>query len=187
MSGFASWATFARILAWFAALIAITAAVASFVTGVGVALVDLGSSEPLATPAARLLELVVFTLAIPFVCVTQALVIFTLPHLFQATVSQVAAIFWRTPAYVTTLVVLPLTALVTFYSYAHFIVPVHNTLSGEDAPYPHELTAITYLLALAAQIPETMFTAAYASAMSGRLRPTTVIRFSIGLAVVAGG
>jgi hypothetical protein len=135
----------------------------------------------------RLIELVLLALALPFGCVIQALALFTVPHLFQATVSHAAAACWRTPAYVTILLAVPLTALVTFYSYAYLIVPWHDTFAAEEAPYPSELTPITYLLALAAQDPETMFAAAYASAVSGRLRPKTVIWFSLGLAVVAGG
>jgi hypothetical protein len=108
--------------------------------------------------------IVIFTPLLGLIAAIGTAIVFAVPKCFQAVVAGALVHRFGDPARVASLLVLPITAVITWYCY-HYLTPSDLNLGidvGPDwQPYQHGLTAARYLATLACQTPATLFSLAY--------------------------
>jgi len=124
------------------------------------------------------------------IAAVDTVIVFTLPQSFQALVSGVLEAWFGGRAQVAVLMVLPMTAVITWYAF-DFLMPSYTPLAITYAPdwqpYQHGLTPARYLAALAYQTPATLFSVAYVGTIGSPGRRRVVVRLAFAAAVLAGG
>ena len=183
----AIYAAYAQSLEWLAVLAAIVVAVSNIVA---LMLVDFVHDNPNRMWENAIGMMVLFTPLFGMITVVGTLLVFTLPQCFQAVVSSGLVRRFGSQAHMGVLLVLPVTAVITWYCYDYLIAPFFSLGLNEGPdwrPYQHGMTATRYLGVLAFQAPATLFSAAYAAAGDGRLSRRIVLLLALTAAVVAGG
>jgi hypothetical protein len=122
-----------------------------------------------------------------------ALLVFTVPQIFQAVLVNLCNQIWGNNGRFAALVALPFTAILTWYCY-DYLTPSDINLgintTPDWEPYQHGISASRYLGALAFQAPATLFSFAYLEArFRGRsVKPVllAVLAMAVAVSVVAG-
>jgi hypothetical protein len=180
---------YARSLAWLTLL----AAVAVGSQLVWVMVVDCVHRDTQLTPkdvADAVETVIIFAPLFGLIAAVDTVIVFTLPQSFQALVSSVLARWFDGRAQVAVLMVLPMTALITWYAFDYLIpsyTPLAITYAPDWEPYQHGLTTARYLAALAYQTPATLFSIAYVGTTGSPGRRRAVVRLALAAAVLAGG
>jgi hypothetical protein len=184
-----AYAMYARSLAWLTLLAAV--AVGSQIVSVMVMVFVHGNAHVTPKDTADAVgTVVVFAPLFGLIAAVDTVIVFTLPQSFQALVSGGLARWFGGRAQVAVLMVLPMTALITWYAFDYLIpsyTPLATTYAPDWQPYQHGLTPARYLGALAYQTPATLFSVAYVGTIGNAGRRRAVLRLAFAAAVLAGG
>ena len=154
-------AMYARSLAWLMVVAAVIGGVSNVVSLV---LIDFVHGNPHRTQENAFEMIIMFTPLLGLIAAVGTVIVFALPQCFQAVVSGTLVRRFGGYAQAAVLLVLPMTAVITWYPY-DYLTPSDFNLGINDGPdwqpYQHGLTAARYLSALACQTPATLFSVAY--------------------------
>lgn len=177
MSG-AIYAAYARSLAWLALLAAIAVGVSLVVD---VVIVDFVRGNTGRTQENAIITMLVMPPLLGLLVIVWVLLIYALPQCFQAAVS--AALVRRSgdQAQAGVLLVLPITAVITWYCYDYLLPSYFN------ADWQYGLTTARYMATLAFQAPATLFSVAYAAAGSKRAFQKRIVFLAFVAAIIVGG
>lgn len=118
-----------------------------------------------------------------FLVLVHALLAFGPPQLFQAGLSNITTRFFdRKTSAVIVIAALPITAVITWYSFDYLVWPD----SGDGDSYQHGMTTTRYLYSLGAQLPVTLFNVAYVNTASHRRLRVRLIVFALAAVAIAG-
>jgi phosphotransferase system glucose/maltose/N-acetylglucosamine-specific IIC component len=180
-------AMYARSLAWLTVLAAVICGVSNIMSLV---LIDFVHGNPHRTQENAIEMIVLFTPLFGLIAAAGTVIGFALPQCFQAVVSGALVRRFGGHAHVAVLLALPMTAIITWYSY-DYLTPTDVNLAintGPDwQPYQHGITAARYLAALACQTPVTLFSVAYIGTTGRRLPRKAVLLLALTAALLAGG
>ena len=180
-------AMYAQSLAWLTVLAAIICGVANITSLV---LIDFVHGNPHRTLENAIVMIVLFTPVFGVIAAVGTVIVFALPQCFQALVSGALVRRFGDKAQLAILLVLPMTAVITWYSY-DYLTPSDLNLGinvGPDwRPYQHGLTAARYLSTLVCQTPATLFSIAYVGTARTGLPRNAVVLLALAAAVLAGG
>ncbi len=173
-------------LLWVALFIAIAIGVMNVAE---LTLIDFVHGNPHRPQSNALFMMAVFT---PIFGITGAIgtfLIFTVPQLFQAALIVTSSQIFGDRARFAALLALPLTAILTWYSY-DYLTPTDFNLGinvGPDwVPFKHGLSLSRFISSLAVQAPVTLFSFLYFGADLGRLSKKSVLVASLAAAIVVG-
>jgi hypothetical protein len=128
-----------------------------------------------------------------FITVIGALLVFTVPQIFQAVLVNLCNRIWGSRGRFAALVALPFTAILTWYCYDYLTPSDFNLGINEGAdwtPYQHGISTSRYLGALSFQTPATLFSFTYFEARyrgrSARLLLLAVLTIAVAVSVVCG-
>jgi hypothetical protein len=156
--------SYAKSLLWVALLMAIFAGVALIVELI---FVDFIHGNPHRPKANALQMMLYFPPILGYIAIVVSFLVFTLPQCFQAVLTDILVYRFGRRAQFAALLVLPLTAILTWYCY-DYLTPTDFNFGineGPDwTPYQHGLTLRRYLTMLAVQTPITLFSLAYCNA-----------------------
>lgn len=134
-------------------------------------------------------EIALMSAILGLLALVGALVVLTLPQLFQFLLVIVLRGRFSDRAHLMVLAVLPITAAIACYAYESFI-PAIDPLginAGADWIRPRRGTALsTYLAALAVQVPITLYTLWHLHIRAKKRSPTGARLTAIAIAIVAG-
>jgi hypothetical protein len=130
---------------------------------------------------------------IGFIAVIGALLVFSVPQIFQAALVNLCNQIWGNDGRFAALVALPFTAILTWYCY-DYLTPSNINLGinagPEWTPYQHGISTSRYLGALSFQAPATLFSFAFLEArFRGRsVKPVlfTVLAIAVTFSIAWG-
>jgi hypothetical protein len=172
----------AQSLLWLALFAAIALGVTNLVE---LTLIDFVHGNPHRPQSNAVVMMVVFTPVFGIAAAIGTLLVFTLPQLFQVALIVNLGRMFGDRARFASLLVLPLTAILTWYCY-DYLTPTDFNLGinvGPDwTPFEHGLSVLRFLLSLAAQAPVTLFNFLY---LNARLRGTSKISILVASLAIA--
>jgi hypothetical protein len=177
---------YAQSLFWAVLLITIAAGLAVLCYGSG----DFIARRPPVEDALK--GMVLLLLIAGFVATVASFLVFTLPQCFQAALSNALAHRNGRRGQLGVLLALPLTAVLTWYSYDYLTPSMPPLAIGESSdwiPFQHGITLQRYLGALIFQAPVTLFGVWYCDAVVrhvSRETVETVVVVGLIVAVVIG-
>jgi hypothetical protein len=173
-------------LLWVALFIAIAIGVMNVAE---LTLIDFVHGNPHRPQSNALFMMAVFTPIFGIIGAIGTFLIFTVPQLFQAALIVTLSQIFGDRARFAALLALPLTAILTWYSY-DFLTPTDFNLGinvGPDwVPFKHGLSLSRFMSSLAVQTPVTLFSFLYFDAGPGRLSKKSVLVTSLATAIVVG-
>jgi hypothetical protein len=181
----AIYVSYRQSLLWVAFVIACAVGIALVVETV---MVDVIHGNPHRTQANAIVMMLVFPPLLGIIAVVGSFLVFTLPQCFQALVTGVLVCRFGRVGQFGTFMLVPLTAVLAWYSY-DYLAPMHFNLGinadADWAAYEHGLTPRRYLTMLTIQAPITLFSLLYCDAT---IRDGSKKSFILAaLAVTAGG
>jgi hypothetical protein len=183
----AIYAMYARSLAWLTVAATVIGGVSNVMSMV---LIDFVHGNPHRTQENALEMIITFTPLLGLIAAAGTVIVFALPQCFQAVVSSMLVRRFGSHAQAAVLLVLPMTAVITWYSY-DYLTPSDFNLGINDGPdwqpYQHGLTVARYLAALACQTPATLFSVAYVGTTGSGFPRKTVVLLALAAAILAGG
>jgi hypothetical protein len=178
---------YARSLAWVAAVVAVICGISNIMSLV---LIDFVHGNPHRIQENAFEMIIIFTPLLGLIAAVGTVIVFALPQCFQAMVSGMLVRRFGDHAQAAVLLALPMTAIITWYSY-DYLTPSNVNLGinlGPDwQPYQHGITAARYLAALVCQTAATLFSIAYVGTTGSRLRRKAVVLLALAAALLAGG
>jgi hypothetical protein len=172
-------------------LAALAAVAVSTAVVVHLLLFDVVYGNPHRTLRETILTLLVTTPIAALSIFLGVLLVFALPHWFQATILGCLVRRLGRWSYAAVLLALPITTVIAWYSY-DYLVPSYRLCclgdSIDSQPYGHGLTNARYVNMLAFQVIATSFTLVWLDASNRSRRRRTITELSaLVVAVVAGG
>jgi len=186
MSKSAAAVSYARSLLWFALFVAIVIGVMNVAE---LTLIDFVHGNPHRPQSNALFMMAVYTPIFGVVGAIGTFLIFTLPQLFQAALVIILSRIFGDRARVAALLALPLTAILTWYSY-DYLTPTDFNLginTGPDrTPFEHGLSLLRFMSSLAVQAPVTLFSLLYFDAVLCGRSKRPLLFASLAIAIVIG-
>jgi len=178
--------SYGRSLLWLALFTAIAVGVMNLVE---LTLIDFVHGNPHRPQSNALFMMVVFTPLFGVIGAIGTFLVFTLPQLFQAALIVILGRTFGDRARFAALLALPLTAILTWYSY-DYLTPTDFNLAintGPDwVPFRHGLSLSRFMSSLAVQAPVTLFSLLYFDAgLRGNSKRLIVVT-SLAIAIVVG-
>jgi len=175
---------YARSLAWLTVLAAVICGISNIISLV---LIDFVHGNPHRTQENAFEMIIIFTPLRGLIAAIGTAIVFALPQCFQAIVG---ARRFGGHAQGAVLLALPMTAVITWYSY-DYLTPFDVNLAIHVGPgwqlYQHGITTARYLAALACQTLATLFSVAYVGTTGRHLPRKAVVLVALAAAVLAGG
>jgi hypothetical protein len=175
--------SYAQSLLWVALFMALIGAEANVVE---LLLIDFVHGNPHRTQENALFMMKAYTPLFGVIAIIETCLVFALPQFFQAELIGGVRRIFGDRARFAALASLPLTALLTWYSY-DYLTPSNICFAGNCMEaYHHGISVTRYLAAVLIQIPVTLFSFLYfEAAFRGRSRSTLVLA-ALAIALAAG-
>jgi hypothetical protein len=180
-------ASYAHSLLW---VVLFTAVTVSVTTIVQLVFVDIIHGDPQRTHKDVIAMVVAETQMLGIIAASGSISAFTLPQVFQAALIAVLHGRFDDRARFVVLAALPLTAVLTWYSYDYLTpsdLELGITAGPNWTPYQHGISVTRYMKALAFQSPVTLFSFLYIDAGFRGASKWPFVIAALVIAIAAGG